>query len=88
MPMIEPGAAAAVAWAAPMPQASAATPDRIYITGHSSGAHLGGLRVFVTDWGEGFRPSRATPVKGRQRSVLPADALKPRPRFGRSGGTY
>jgi arylformamidase len=51
-----------VAWAARNAASFGGDPDRIYITGHSSGAHLGGC-VLITDWEKDFGLARDT-VKG------------------------
>jgi arylformamidase len=51
-----------VAWVARNGASFGGDPDRIYITGHSSGAHLGGC-VLITDWEQDFGLPRDT-VKG------------------------
>jgi arylformamidase len=51
-----------VAWAARNAASFGGDPGRIYITGHSSGAHLGGC-VLITDWEKDFGLPRDT-VKG------------------------
>jgi arylformamidase len=51
-----------VAWTARNAASFAGDPGRIYITGHSSGAHLGGC-VLITDWEKDFGLPRDT-VKG------------------------
>jgi arylformamidase len=51
-----------VAWAARNAASFGGDPERIYITGHSSGAHLGGC-VLITDWEKDFGLPRDT-VKG------------------------
>lgn len=51
----------AVAWVYKNATSFGGDPDRLYISGHSSGAHLGGV-VVVTDWKMGFE--------------LPADIIK------------
>ncbi len=61
MPMIEE-VRRSVAWAARNAASFGGDPDRIYITGHSSGAHLGGC-VLITDWEKDFGLPRDT-VKG------------------------
>src|SRR5229473_157778 len=61
MPMIEE-VRRSVAWAARNAASFGGDPDRIYITGHSSGAHLGGC-VLITDWEKDFELPRDT-VKG------------------------
>jgi arylformamidase len=61
MPMIEQ-VRSGVAWAARNAAGFSGDPDRIYITGHSSGAHLGGC-VLITDWEKDFGLPRNT-VKG------------------------
>jgi len=61
MPMIEQ-VRRGVAWAARNAASFGGDPDRIYITGHSSGAHLGGC-VLITDWAKDFGLPRNT-VKG------------------------
>jgi arylformamidase len=61
MPMIEQ-VRGGVAWAARNAASFGGDPDRIYITGHSSGAHLGGC-VLITDWERDFSLPRDT-VKG------------------------
>jgi arylformamidase len=61
MPMIEQ-VRRGVAWAARNAASFGGDPDRIYITGHSSGAHLGGC-VLITDWEKDFGLPRDT-VKG------------------------
>jgi arylformamidase len=61
MPMIEQ-VRRSVAWAARNAASFGGDPDRIYITGHSSGAHLGGC-VLITDWEKDFGLPRDT-VKG------------------------
>ncbi len=61
MPMIEQ-VRGSVAWAARNAATFGGDPDRIYITGHSSGAHLGGC-VLITEWEKDFGLPRDT-VKG------------------------
>jgi arylformamidase len=61
MPMVEQ-VRRSVAWAAGHGASFGGDPDRIYITGHSSGAHLGGC-VLITDWEKDFGLPRDT-VKG------------------------
>ncbi len=61
MPMIEQ-VRRGVAWAARNAASFGGDPDRIYVTGHSSGAHLGGC-VLITDWEKDFGLPRNT-VKG------------------------
>jgi arylformamidase len=61
MPMIEQ-VRGGVAWAAKNAASFGGDPDRIYVTGHSSGAHLGGC-VLITDWEKDFGLPRDT-VKG------------------------
>jgi arylformamidase len=61
MPMIDQ-VRGGVAWAARNATSFGGDPDRIYITGHSSGAHLGGC-VLITDWEKDFGLPRDT-VKG------------------------
>ena len=61
MPMIDQ-VRGGVAWAARNAASFGGDPDRIYITGHSSGAHLGGC-VLITDWAKDFGLPRNT-VKG------------------------
>lgn len=61
MPMIEQ-VRRGVAWAARNAASFGGDPDRIYVTGHSSGAHLGGC-VLITDWEKDFGLPRDT-VKG------------------------
>jgi arylformamidase len=61
MPMIEQ-VRRGVAWAARNAASFGGDPDRIYITGHSSGAHLGGC-VLITDWEKDFGLPHDT-VKG------------------------
>ena len=61
MPMIDQ-VRRGVAWAARNAASLGGDPDRIYITGHSSGAHLGGC-VLITDWEKDFGLRRDT-VKG------------------------
>jgi arylformamidase len=61
MPMIEQ-VRSGVAWAARNAASFGGDPERIYITGHSSGAHLGGC-VLITDWEKDFGLPRDT-VKG------------------------
>jgi arylformamidase len=61
MPMIEQ-VRGAVAWAARNAASFGGDPGRIYVTGHSSGAHLGGC-VLITDWEKDFGLPRDT-VKG------------------------
>jgi arylformamidase len=61
MPMIEQ-VRRGVAWAARNAASFGGDPGRIYITGHSSGAHLGGC-VLITDWEKDFGLPRDT-VKG------------------------
>jgi arylformamidase len=61
MPMIEQ-VRRGVAWAARNAASFGGDPERIYITGHSSGAHLGGC-VLITDWEKDFGLPRDT-VKG------------------------
>jgi arylformamidase len=51
-----------VAWAARNAASFGGDPERIYVTGHSSGAHLGGC-VLITDWEKDFGLPRDT-VKG------------------------
>lgn len=51
-----------VAWAARNAANFGGDPDRIYVTGHSSGAHLGGC-VLITDWEKDFGLPRDT-IKG------------------------
>jgi arylformamidase len=51
-----------VAWAAKNAASFSGDPSRIYVTGHSSGAHLGGC-VLVTDWEKDFG-LRSDTVKG------------------------
>lgn len=61
MPMIEE-VRRGVAWAARNAASFGGDPDRIYVIGHSSGAHLGGC-VLITDWEKDFGLPRDT-VKG------------------------
>jgi arylformamidase len=61
MPMVEQ-VRRGVAWAARNGANFGGDPDRIYLTGHSSGAHLGGC-VLITDWEHDFGLPRDT-VKG------------------------
>jgi arylformamidase len=61
MPMIEQ-VRRGVAWAAKNAASFGGDPSRIYVTGHSSGAHLGGC-VLITDWEKDFGLPRDT-VKG------------------------
>jgi len=61
MPMIEQ-VRRGIAWAARNATSFGGDPDRIYVTGHSSGAHLGGC-VLITDWEKDFGLPRDT-VKG------------------------
>jgi len=61
MPMIEQ-VRRGVAWAARNAASFGGDSDRIYVTGHSSGAHLGGC-VLITDWEKDFGLPRDT-VKG------------------------
>ncbi len=61
MPMINQ-VRGGVAWAARNAASFGGDPGRIYITGHSSGAHLGGC-VLITDWEKDFGLPRDT-VKG------------------------
>jgi arylformamidase len=61
MPMLEQ-VRRGVAWAARNGASFGGDADRIYITGHSSGAHLGGC-VLITDWEKDFGLPRDT-VKG------------------------
>ena len=61
MPMIEQ-VRGGVAWAAKNAASFGGDPNRIYVTGHSSGAHLGGC-VLITDWEKDFGLPRDT-VKG------------------------
>ena len=61
MPMIEQ-VRRSVAWAAKNAASFGGDPDRIYVTAHSSGAHLGGC-VLITDWEKNFGLPRDT-VKG------------------------
>jgi arylformamidase len=61
MPMISQ-VRAGVAWAARNAASFGGDPGRIYVTGHSSGAHLGGC-VLITDWEKDFGLPRDT-VKG------------------------
>jgi arylformamidase len=61
MPMVEQ-VRRSVAWVAGHGASFGGDPDRIYITGHSSGAHLGGC-VLITDWEKVFGLPRDT-VKG------------------------
>jgi len=58
MPMAE-ACAPSVAWVYRNAQSFGGNPDRIYVYGHSSGAHLAGV-VLVTDWRKTsiFRPTR------------------------------
>jgi arylformamidase len=51
-----------VAWAAKNAASFGGDPSRIYVTGHSSGAHLGGC-VLITDWEKDFG-LRSDTVKG------------------------
>jgi arylformamidase len=51
-----------VAWVAKNAASFAGDPNRVYVTGHSSGAHLGGC-VLTTDWEKEFGLPRDT-VKG------------------------
>jgi arylformamidase len=60
MPMIEQ-VRRGVAWTVKNAQNFGGDPNRVYVTGHSSGAHLGGC-VLVTDWERDFG--------------LPSDAIK------------
>ena len=60
MPMAEQ-VRRAVAWVYRNAQSFGGNPDRIYVSGHSSGAHLAGV-VLVTDWRKDFS--------------LPADTVK------------
>src|SRR5215468_3532925 len=61
VPMIEQ-VRRGVAWAARNAASFGGDPDRIYVAGHSSGAHLGGC-VLITDWEKDFGLPRDT-VKG------------------------
>ncbi len=61
MPMIEQ-VRGGVAWAVKNAASFGGDPNRIYVTGHSSGAHLGGC-VLITDWEKDFGLPRDT-VKG------------------------
>jgi len=61
MPMIEQ-IRRGVAWTAKNAASFGGDPDRVYVTGHSSGAHLGGC-VLITDWEKDFGLPRDT-VKG------------------------
>jgi len=61
MPMIEQ-VRRGIAWAARNATSFGGDPDRMYVTGHSSGAHLGGC-VLITDWEKDFGLPRDT-VKG------------------------
>ena len=61
IPMIEQ-VRRGVAWAAKNAATFGGDPSRIYVTGHSSGAHLGGC-VLITDWEKDFGLPRDT-VKG------------------------
>jgi arylformamidase len=60
MPMVEQ-VRRAVAWVHRHAPSFGGDPDRIYVSGHSSGGHLAGV-VLVTDWGRDFN--------------LPADTVK------------
>jgi len=51
-----------IAWTARNAASFGGDPGRIYVIGHSSGAHLGGC-VLITDWGKDFGLPRDT-VKG------------------------
>ena len=51
-----------VAWTAKNAASFGGDPNRVYVTGHSSGAHLGGC-VLITDWEKDFSLPRDT-VKG------------------------
>jgi arylformamidase len=61
MPMINQ-VRGGVAWAARNSASFGGDPGRIYLTGHSSGAHLGGC-VLITDWEKDFGLPRDT-VRG------------------------
>jgi len=61
MPMIDQ-VRRGVAWAARNAASFGGDPDRLFITGHSSGAHLGGC-VLIIDWEKDFGLPRDT-VKG------------------------
>jgi arylformamidase len=61
MPMIEQ-VRRGVAWAARNAASFGGDAERIYITGHSSGAHLGGC-ILITEWEKDFGLPRDT-VKG------------------------
>ena len=61
MPMIDQ-VRSGVAWAARNAASFGGDPDRLFITGHSSGAHLGGC-VLITDWEKNFGLPHDT-VKG------------------------
>jgi arylformamidase len=61
IPMIEQ-VRGGVAWAAKNAAGFGGDPSRIYVAGHSSGAHLGGC-VLITDWEKDFGLPRDT-VKG------------------------
>ena len=61
IPMIEQ-VRRGVAWAAKNAATFGGDPSRIYVTGHSSGAHLGGC-VLITDWEKDFGLPRDT-IKG------------------------
>jgi arylformamidase len=61
MPMVEQ-VRRGVAWAARHGASLGGDPGRIYVIGHSSGAHLGGC-VLITDWEKDFGLPRDT-VKG------------------------
>lgn len=61
MPMIDQ-VRRGVGWAARNAASFGGDPDRIYVTGHSSGGHLGGC-VLITDWEKDFGLPRDT-VKG------------------------
>ncbi len=56
MPMIEQ-VRRGIAWAARNAASFGGDPDRIYVTGHSSGAHLAGCTL-ITDWEKDFGLSR------------------------------
>jgi arylformamidase len=65
MPMAEQ-VRRAVAWVYRNAQSFGGDPNRIYISGHSSGVHLAGV-VLVTDWRKDFQPSGR---HGERRVVL------------------
>ena len=53
----------AVAWVCKNAASFGGDPNRVYVSGHSSGGHLAGV-VLTTDWQQGLRPAARRRCKG------------------------